>query len=353
MDLSGKTILVTGAAGFLGRHVLSRLREVLGGASRIAAVDLRAPQGTAVGANDSWIACDLADESAAAGVVAELAPGAIIHLAGLTTGSDAQAFERANVRACVNLITAAAKLPRRPRVLVMGSAAQYGLSAADDRPADESHPLRGVTPYALSKTRQERRALEMGRELGVPVVCTRLFNTIGPGQPPSLVPAAFLYQVADVLAGKAPVVTVGNTSSRRDFIDARDIAAAIVGLTLAPGTVPPSGTVPPFGTVPSCSSREKSWGQSQTAGQSPVDGEVFNIASGQAVSIADVLDECVRLGGGPERIPVRQDPARMKAVDVPVITGDASKLRRAIGWSPRIPWRQSLANMWEEILRDR
>ena len=130
----------------------------------------------------------------------------------------------------------------------------------------------------------------------------------------SLVPAAFLHQVADVLAGTADELRVGNLETRRDFTDVRDVAAAMWML--------------------------------MNAG-AEADGGVYNIASGEPVAIGDMLAECIRLGG--REIPVRTDPARRKSFDVPTIVGDSGRLREITGWSARISWQDSLADMWQSM----
>jgi GDP-4-dehydro-6-deoxy-D-mannose reductase len=305
-----ETILVTGAAGFVGAHLLAYLARADDGPERIVALDLAAADGD--GAEP--VACDLTDRQAAAAAITAARPDGIIHLAGVAGGSDAGACLDVNVRACENVLAAAAGLSKRPRVLVTGSAAQYGVTTGSHEVLDESRPLLGATPYGLSKTLQERWALASSAWRDVPVVCVRPFNIMGPGQPDRLVPGAFLHQVADVLAGRAEDLRVGNTATSRDFIDVRDVAAAMWALM--------------------CADRR-------------ADGQAFNIATGRPTKIQDLLDACIECGG--REIPVRQDPSRLKAVDVPVIVGDAAKLRELTGWRERIGWRQSLADMWERI----
>ena len=308
-----ETLLVTGSSGFVGRHLLRRLREGPDGPKRTVALDLR-DEGSCPGGD--FVKCDLTDPSAVGAVMNEVCPDGVIHLAGVTGSDDARACFDANVLACENLLAAAAELPRPPRVLVVGSAAQYGLTAGEREVVDETRPLLGTTAYAVSKTLQEKWALLRGAAGEVPVICVRPFNIMGPGQPDSLVPAAFLQQVADVLDGRAGEVRVGNLDSQRDFTDVRDVAAAMWAL--------------------------------MSAGRR-ADGQVFNIASGAAVKIADMLQACIALTG--RQIAVRQDRDRRKAVDVPTIIGEASRLRNVTGWRPQVTWQQSLTDMWTEMRR--
>jgi len=306
-----QTVAVTGAAGFVGGHLLRHLLGSAEAPKRIVALDVRAAE-TSSGA--AFVPCDLTDADQVRKAIADTVPDAVLHLAGVTHCDDLEACLAVNVGACRNLLAAASAMPRPPVVLVVGSAAQYGIAGGGLEVVDESRPLRGETPYAVSKTRQEQMAIRFSRKTSVPVVCVRMFNLMGPGQPSRLVPAAFLHQVADVLDGKAREVCVGNTATRRDFLDVRDAVAALWALVRA---------------------GEKAH------------GGVFNIASGQAVLIQEMLEACIALAG--REIPVRCDRARLKPHDVPTIIGDAARLRAVTGWRPSISWRRSLADMWEDI----
>ncbi|MGB2795971.1 MAG: NAD-dependent epimerase/dehydratase family protein [Phycisphaerae bacterium] len=306
-----EVVAVTGAAGFIGGHLLRHLLDLPEPPGRIVAIDLRE------GLRDPrvvWVPCDLTDAGAVRTVLAETVPDAIAHLAGASAGDDLEACFAVNVLACRNLLASAARMARPPRVLVVGSAAEYGITAGGEEVVDESRPLLATTPYGVTKTLQEAWALLYARRGTVPVVAVRPFNIMGPGQPASLVPAAFLRQVADVLDGKAGEIRVGNTDTRRDFIDVRDVAAAMAALL--------------------------------SAGEGVV-GRVFNVASGATVRIGNMLEACIGLSG--RRIPVRRDPARVRAADVPMIVGDASALRAAVGWRPGIPWPESLQSMWQAM----
>jgi GDP-4-dehydro-6-deoxy-D-mannose reductase len=330
-----QTLVVTGAAGFLGRHVLELLERADGCPGRVVALDVRPdvrknPRQRSAGALEErkggasgedwgadvveWVACDLTDGANVRRTLTELAPDGIVHLAGLTAGDDPAAHFRLNVQAAESVLAAAAGLARRPRVLLVGSAAQYGLTGGTREAVDERRPLLGGTPYAVSKTIQERWGLLYHQARGLPVVCVRPFNIMGPRQPEHLVPAAWLRQVRDVLAGRAEELLVGSLTAERDFTDVRDVAAALWSLMRAGPAA---------------------------------DGRVFNIASGTPLRIGDLLEACIALGG--RHIPVRRDPARLKEVDVPTVVGDASALGGLTGWRPTIPWRQSLTEMWEAM----
>jgi GDP-4-dehydro-6-deoxy-D-mannose reductase len=237
-----------------------------------------------------------------------------MHLAGLTASGAADSMFAVNVQAAANVLGAAASLRPRPRVLIVGSAAMYGIVNGEGDVVNESHPLEGDTPYAVSKILQERWALLYARWESVPVIAVRPFNIIGPGQAESLVPATFLRQIADVVMGKSQEIRVGNLSAERDFVDVRDVAAAM-------------------------------WALMNSDAES--DGQAFNIASQQGVRIADLLQACLDMA--PRPIPVRQDAARLKRVEVPRIIGDASRLKRVTQWKCVIPWQQSVRDMWKAM----
>ena len=310
-------MLVTGATGFIGQHMLHRLLAVHNGPERIIALDRRAHDSLNPSAMLESFVCDLTDRRCVQEVIERLSPDGIMHLAGVTAGSDVSTYFEANVQACENVLAAAAGLEQPPRMLVVGSAAEYGISSGTHELVDEQRPLRAKTAYGISKIMQENWALLYHHEKSLPVICVRPFNIIGPGQSVNLVPAAFLCQIAEVLRGTAQEVCVGDISTQRDFIDVRDVVDALWAL--------------------------------MNAGPE-ADGQIFNISSGQPLKIADMLEACIKLSG--RHISVCRDLSRLKAHDVPVIVGDNTKLKQCTGWQCRIPWRDSLATMWNCIISD-
>lgn len=312
-NTSYETLVVTGAGGFIGTYLLRHLQQVINPPGRIVGLDLK-PSCNTETETVEWIPCDLTNQHQVTEILQRVKPQGIIHLAGVTGGNNLDAYFSVNVLACRNLLTAVSQTVNPPRVMIIGSAAQYGITSGKHEIVDESRPLLGSTPYGLSKTIQESWALMYARDGKLPVVCVRPFNIMGPGQSGQLVPAAFLHQIADVEAGKLDKISVGNTSTYRDFSDVRDVVAAIWSLMSV---------------------------------KNLANSQVFNIASEKPTKIQDILDACIELSQ--QDIPVWQDKNRLKAVDVPVIVGDAGKLRKLTGWKCQIDWRQSLKDMWREI----
>ncbi len=310
MTAAPRRVVITGASGFLGTHLIRFLRRLPSPPEHITAVNLRHSPDEGV----RWVTCDLVDPDSTARLIRKAAPDVVFHLAGVTGGTDLASLFSVNVLAAQNVLAAASAIEPSPRVITVGSAAQYGITSGGNEVVDEQRALLATTPYGVSKTLQEQWALLYANQISLPVVCVRPFNIIGPGQPGHLVPATFLSQVCGVVAGTSDRVLVGNTSTERDFTDVRDVVAAFWALATAPDGVT---------------------------------GEIFVIASGRPVRIQEILDAAIALSG--RAIPVEVDPARLQTQDVPSIVGDASKLRSLTGWEPKIPWRDSIADMWREM----
>ncbi|MDB5042397.1 MAG: NAD-dependent epimerase/dehydratase [Candidatus Eremiobacteraeota bacterium] len=302
-------ILVTGSGGFVGRH--------LGAA--LAARGHEVVRTDHVG-RDDVLAVDVTDPLAVRGAVELAQPDAVAHLA-------AQAFVPAslddpagtlaiNAAGTLNVLDAvrglAADGGAMPRVLVVSSADVYGAQPPDAYPLRETSPALPRNPYAASKVAAEGLAQAYARSYGVDAVVTRAFNHIGPGQDERFAVAAFAAQLARIAAGGDPLVLVGNLDASRDFLDVRDVCDAYVALLEGGGEA----------------------------------GEIYNVCSGTATTMKEILRQLVLLARVP--VEVREDPARMRPADVPVSVGDASKLRRATGWAPRIPLPAALRAVYED-----
>jgi GDP-4-dehydro-6-deoxy-D-mannose reductase len=294
-------VLVTGATGFVGGHLLDALR--VAGNEPIAFG----------GPNDAppAVALDILDVDAVRRSVEEAAPQAIVHLAGQAfvpqSVADPLGTLAINATGTANILEAARAV--RARVLVVSSAEVYGIQLPERMPLDEAALVRPANAYGASKLAAETYALAWQRSYGVDALVARPFNHIGPGQDVRFVVASFARQLADIAAGGPPIMYVGNLEAQRDFLDVRDVAAAYVRL-IANGRA----------------------------------GEVYNICSGRTVAIREVLRQLITIARVP--VEIRDDPDRMRSSDLPILSGNASKLRTETGWEPRISLATSLRDIY-------
>jgi GDP-4-dehydro-6-deoxy-D-mannose reductase len=307
-------ILITGITGFVGSHLaeyaLAQGAEVWGSCrwrSKTENIDH-------IRDDLRLVECDLRDLSSVQYLVEQAAPHYIVHLA-------AQSFVAAswhtpaetlytNSVSQVNLLEAIR--PRKAdaaRFLAIGSSEEYGLVHEDELPIKETNPLRPLSPYAVSKVTQDLMGYQYFQSYGMPIIRTRAFNHEGPRRGDVFVTSNFARQIAEIEAGKRrAVIHVGNLKARRDYSDVRDIVRGYWRLL--------------------------------EAGEP---GEVYNLATGKAWAIQDVLDFLLkksRVAG----IEVKEDPSRLRPSDVPVLVGDATRVERAVGWRPEIPFERTLEN---------
>lgn len=311
--------LITGVQGFAGPHLIAVLRQetawTLYGLRR-------SQQGQAEGYTS--VAADLLDRARIRAVVREIAPTHVFHLAAQShvpsSHEDNGATLINNIIGQLNLLDACRALPAPPRVLVVASGEEYGRAAADRMPLGEDEGFNPTSPYAVSKIAQDFLGLQYFLSYGLPVVRVRPFNHIGPGQSERFVVAAFARQIAMIEAGQQePVVRVGNLEARRDFLDVRDVVRAYY-LALTGGGA----------------------------------GEVYNIGSGSAVKIGEVL--ALLLALSPLAIGVESIPELMRPSDVPLFVADSTLLRAATDWEPTIPLARSLREIldwWRKELNVR
>lgn len=302
-------VLITGATGFAGRHLTRHLAGTMPGVEIHGTT--MTPETVIPGLQLHQI--DLRDDEAVRQLLEALQPQQIYHLAALA--SPRRSFEAPwetlenNIRAQLNLTLACLALDQKPRLLVVSSAEVY---AAHDTPLTEETPFNPTNPYGVSKIAQDMLALQYSQSHRLPILRARPFNHIGPGQGEGYVAPDFAMQIARIEAGKQPsVLEVGNLSARRDFTDVRDVVRAY-----------------------------------HLIAEQGQPGEVYNIASGSAHSIQELLDTL--LGFSTHKIDVRVNPARFLPVDVPIKQGDASRLHRATGWQPTIPFEQTLLDILNE-----
>jgi GDP-4-dehydro-6-deoxy-D-mannose reductase len=304
-------VLITGMAGFAGSHLaelaLREGAEVAGTVLPGASTENLAPLEKHV----ATVACDLTEPGAAAAVLRAIRPDRVFHLAGASVVATSWALRadvlRTNLEATYQLCEA---LRRHPvPCLVVSSGEIYGVVPESEQPIPESRPAAPLSPYALSKASQELYVGYYARCEALPLVFVRAFNHVGPRQGLGFVWSDVARQIAQIeRGGGAPFLEVGTTTTRRDFTDVRDMVRAY-------------------------------WLLLERARP----GSTYNAASGQAVSIREVIDGFLAEAECP--IEVRQVAQRVRPIDIPLLVGDATALRALTGWIPAISLQQSLADV--------
>ena len=290
--------LVTGGEGFVGRHLAAELRLA----------------GVEVVTGD--LECDVTDLKQITELVGAASPDAVYHLAALAhvgeSWRDPTRVLEVNVLGTANVLAAARSEAPQATCLIVSSAEVYGLVSPDQLPIDETTPLAPVTPYAASKAAAEQIALQAARGYGQRVIVVRPFNHIGPGQSLTFAVPAFARRILDARSAGSSTLRVGNLSARRDFTDVRDVVTAYRLLV--------------------------------EAGEP---GEIYNVATGVDVSLEEVVLALEAIAEVALELVV--DPELLRPVDLPVLRGDATKLRAATGWKPQLSLESSLADVMSAL----
>ena len=301
-----RRILVTGAEGFVGKHLVPALRGAF-------------PQATLHVAR-----FDVTDEDAVRAGVRTAAPEACVHLAAVSAiaaaRNDPRLAWKVNLAGTLTLQRVLAEEAPGSTLLFVSTADAYGRSFALGEPLDESAALNPVNVYGATKAAADL-ALGAMSDGDLRILRVRPFNHTGPGQTTAFVVAAFAQQIARVVAGRQPsVLHVGALDPTRDFLDVRDVCACYA-MCLAQADQIPSGTI-------------------------------FNVASGHPLRVGDVLAEMLDLAG--IKVQIEVDPSRLRRTDIPVVAGNSHLIRTTVGWSPKIPWRQTLSDIladWQTRIR--
>lgn len=307
-------ILITGITGFVGSHLAEW--ALTQGADVVGSLRWRSTTEHIEHLRDrlTLIESDLRDLSSVRGLLEQARADYIVHLA-------AQSFVAAswqtpvetfytNVISQMNLLEGMRQVGSAARFLVIGSSEEYGLVYPEELPIRETNPLRPLSPYAVSKVAQDLMGYQYFKSYGLPIVRARAFNHTGPRRGEAFATSNFAKQVAEMEAGgREPVLHVGDLKPTRDFSDVRDVVRGY-WLLLERGEP----------------------------------GEVYNLCSGVDWSIERVVTFLIGRSTLP-RIEVRQDPARLRPSDVPVLRGSAEKIEKALGWRARISLEQTLTDL--------
>lgn len=303
-------VLLTGGQGFVG----SRLRALLG--VRHPSWTLLAPS-RRPGADDAPV-LDVTDPESVNAAIADFHPDIVVHLAAVTTVNAAMQAPReawrVNFDGAFNVVMALRDFAPKAHLLFISSAEVYGASLRRGGLTGEDALLQPLHPYAASKASADI-LVRQSAATGLSATVMRPFNHIGPGQAEAFMAPSFAGQIARIEAGlQEPVLSVGSLDDERDFLDVQDVVRAYADVLDSRATLEP--------------------------------GEVFNVASGKAVRIGDVLE--ILLSQARVPIEVRLDASRLRSAPMSRIVGDASHLREKLHWRPEISLEDTLSRILQE-----
>jgi GDP-4-dehydro-6-deoxy-D-mannose reductase len=306
-------ILITGATGFAGAHLLSAL-DLPG--HHIFGTSFPQEPGIQGQACESELCrLDLRKGPEVLALVKEARPDWVFHLAAVSNVR--HSWERrgetleTNLLGTQNLLEAIRMHSPGARVLFVSSSNVYADAPSSGEALKETDTIRPISPYAFSKISGEMLCRFYVEVEGLDIVISRAFPHTGPGQSPDFVCSDWARQIVQIENGtRAPDIRVGNIDVFRDFCDVRDVVQAYVRLLEEGGR-----------------------------------GEVYNISSGTAIALRRILDELLSLAGA--SVDVRVDPQKLRKTDIVHLQGDNSKLRETTGWEPAIPLERTLADLLE------
>lgn len=309
-------VLITGITGLIGSHLADYLltfpENEVSGLKRWRADDRSIVH---LRSRIELVEGDIEDMYAVSSIVERTQPDRIFHLAAQSYPSESWAAPastlQTNIMGTLHVLEAARRYAPAARIHIAGSAAAYGLIRPEEVPIGEDRPLRPLSPYGVSKATQEMLGYQYAHNYGQQIFLTRSFIHIGARQDSRTSAQTFARQIAEAEHGLRPaVVHVGNLEARRDYLDVADAVRGLWAL-LERGTA----------------------------------GEVYNLCSGRAPRIRELLDTYLSLARIPLEVEV--DPARLRPADEPILLGDNSKLCRDTGWQPEVPLAESLRRILE------
>lgn len=306
-------VLITGGTGFAGSHLIEALTEQGYDDIHTTSHGSVVPEIMAFLPEDHFHKVDLTDAEATAQLIEQLQPDHIYHLAAFAFVG--KSFEKApdvfrnNVTLQINVLEAVRQFAPEARVLIVGSAEEYGISESEDElPIDENHALRPVNPYAVSKITQDLLGYAYAHSFKLNVLRVRPFNHIGERQSEDFVVPAFISQIVKIENGEQEALRVGTLETERDFTDVKDVVRAYI-------TVMEKGDPK----------------------------EVYNIGSGQAISMKALLD--MMLSMSETEVRIEEDPDRMRPSDIPIMVADNTKIK-TLGWEPQITLEETIKRIF-------
>lgn len=298
--------LIIGGAGFVGAYLIRHLRDDLKWETVVTKMPHTEIKEQGIKVRD----LNILQGEKVKELLKEENPDYVFHLAAQSSVSvswkNPALTIDVNVKGAVNVMDAVRDMERHPRLLLIGSGEEYGQIKLGESPICEETVLRPGNIYAATKSCQNMLGSIYASAYGLDIMMVRAFNHIGPNQTPLFVVADFCKQVAEIEAGiREPIIYVGNLSAKRDFTDVRDVVRAYSLII------------------------EKGQG-----------GETYNVGSGHAIEIKQILDLIV--AQSTSQVSVEVDPEKIRPVDVPIIEADISKLQSQTGWKPEISLEQTI-----------
>jgi len=313
-------VLITGIAGFVGSHfvdfLLKKKGVVVYGIEKLKANTAKIDHAIK---KIKYYECNINNYQALHRLLAKIKPDFIVHLAAqaspLASWKSPVDTIKINAIGQVTLFEVIRNLGINPKTILAGSCEEYGFVKKSEIPIKETHPLRPLNTYAVSKVAQDFLGYQYYKSYGLNIIRTRPFHHTGPKRPDNFVCSSFAKQIALIENGKQePVIFVGNLNAKRDFTDVRDMV--------------------------------KAYWLIMQKGKS---GEVYNICSGKGYSIKEMLSTLLSMSS--KKIKIKKDPLRMRPNDVPLFVGDCTKMKKLTSWKPKIPFNRSLEdllNYWRE-----
>jgi GDP-4-dehydro-6-deoxy-D-mannose reductase len=297
--------LIIGAGGFVGGYLIN---DLLTNGFSVFATKL--PFEKIEGTGFTVLDLDISDSDKIRDVILLSRPDVIFHLAALSSvalsWNNIKTTFNVNVIGAINLLNCVKEINKEIRILLIGSSEEYGFNAETKMPVSEVSPVNPSNPYAISKLSQTYLGKMYAEAFNMNIIMMRAFNHIGPKQPQGFVVPDFCKQIVEIERGNcSPILKTGNLNVKRDFTDVRDITAGYI----------------------LCAKLGKS-------------GKTYNIGSGKATAISDILRSLVALSS--TEISIETDYEKMRPIDVPIVEADISQINLDTGWKPQIGLQQSL-----------
>lgn len=304
-------VLIFGAGGFVGSYLC---KEFLNNGYKVSGTDKG--EGSALPSEVDFYRTDLMQANKVEKLIGQIQPDIIVNLAAISSVGASwnmpQTTMAINVIGALNIMEAARKSEKKPRILFVGSSEEYVIS---ENPLDENTQLNANNPYGISKVTQEQFAKLYREQYGLKIYCVRPFNHTGIGQRDSFVLPSFCKQVAEIdKSGKDGKIQVGNLKVKRDFSHVKDVVRAYRMIV-----------------------------------ESDNCNQIYNVGSGNAYSLEDMLTYIIGLSN--QHIEIEVDQNRIRPTDQPVICCDRSLIGKELGWEPQYNVYDALKEMYEYYAR--